>query len=67
MSKKILTKVCFGCTDCKESDLVSVGAVRTEDNTIYFVFQCLNCQNPVYINSDSVAIQLFSAEKSQVN
>lgn len=61
---KILTKVAFGCPECQNSDLVSIGAVRTEDNKIYFIYQCSGCEGVININSDNVAIQLFTPSKA---
>ena len=66
MAKKmVVVKVGFGCHECKSHDLKSVGAVRTEDNCVYFVFQCEDCGEAVPIGVDAVFAQLYGANETK--
>ena len=58
---RITDKVSFGYQSCRSDNLQNRGAVRTEDNNIYFVFVCKDCGEDVTIDVEKVIASLCSA------
>lgn len=61
---RVTDRVGFGCQACRSTQLVSLGAVRTDESKIYFVFLCENCGESVPIEVDKVIAELYSASLS---
>jgi len=60
MSKnKITDKVSLSCQNCGSEELLSLGAVRTVEDKVFFIYQC-GCGNQVPIDVDGVVSALFS-------
>ena len=62
MTKKVVASVSFGCQACGNQNLHSTGAVKTEDEFIYIVYQCLDCKKRLPINIDGIIMELYSIE-----
>lgn len=63
MSRHAITdKVSFVCTSCQKGNLLSDGAIRTNDNRIFVVFKCEDCRAMVPIELDKIVAELYSSE-----
>lgn len=58
--KTVVAKVSFGCQECESNQLTSLGAVKTEDGTVYIMYQCDGCGTPVPVSLNAMMIELFS-------
>jgi len=59
MKHKITDKVSLSCQSCGSTEILSLGAVRTSEDKVYFLFAC-GCGNQFPIDVDGVVMALFS-------